>query len=178
MWARYELFMCLDMAFNEKCIVNHSVPIWKDSDEEADIIIEPHDAALSPVAIKLRCERVSENCGSYETFRDQMDSDMARIKALGSFDGFFEGIVLRLVGFSGEPSYEDHEFRIQPQPKHFQVGEVHVWVAEHNLTPDLTEPSRDSKTLESEGCEHDVRHESLSEHESQIKHGQSDLPIR
>ncbi|KAI1854452.1 hypothetical protein JX265_007677 [Neoarthrinium moseri] len=133
-WARYELFMALEKSFSNDCVVMHGVDIWEKDEGEVDILVEPHDESMSAIAIKLRCEKVSENEGSYERFRDQMDSDMDKVKGLGDVENSFEGAKLLLIGFSGEPSAEESEFRTEPQPEHFVAGEVHCWAMVHNLS--------------------------------------------
>ncbi|ETS82085.1 hypothetical protein PFICI_07087 [Pestalotiopsis fici W106-1] len=128
-WARYELFMALEEALGSQCLVVHSMSdFFEDSDEELDILIEPRENDQAVIAIKLRCEKVNENEGSYERFRDQMDADMTKIQGLGGVQSGFEGAKLLLVGFGGEPSAEDADFRTQSQPEHLVEGEVHCWI--------------------------------------------------
>lgn len=126
--------MALEQALGSQCLVTHGISeIWQKDDQEIDILVEPREDDQKAIAIKLRCEEVSENEGSYERFRDQMDADMAKIKQLGVVENSFEGARLLLVGFSGQPSVEDAAFRMQPQPEHFVQGEVHGWIAQYNL---------------------------------------------
>lgn len=133
-WARYELYMALESALGSRYLVTHGVSeIWQGGDGEVDVLLEPRDNTQSIVAIALSCEKVNENEGSYERFRDQMDADITTIKGFGSVESTFEGTRLLLVGFSGEPSVEDAEFKVQPQPEHFVEGEVHCWVASLDL---------------------------------------------
>ncbi|KAI4597310.1 hypothetical protein KJ359_004416 [Pestalotiopsis sp. 9143b] len=136
-WARYELFMALEEALGSESLVTHSMSdFWQDSEEEVDILIEPRENDQQAVAIKLRCEKVNENEGSYERFRDQVDADMTKIQGLGGVQSSFEGAKLLLVGFGGEPSAEDAEFRTQSQPEHFVEGEVHCWIMKHEYPLD------------------------------------------
>jgi hypothetical protein len=135
-WARYELYMALDKTFNSPCLVTHGAEIWNKGREEVDVLLEPRDSKINPIAIKLRCERVSENAGSFENFREQMDADMAKIKELGDVQGYYEGARLLLVGFSSAPPAvpnELSEFKTKPEPKHFMAGDVHGWVMEYDL---------------------------------------------
>jgi hypothetical protein len=133
-WARYELYMALEEALGSGCLVTHgTTDFWQDGGEEIDILVEPREADRNAIAIKLRCEKVNENEGSYEAFRDQLDEDMARIKGAGKVESTFEGARLLLIGFSGQPSVEDAEFKTQPQPEHFAAGEVHCWISQYGL---------------------------------------------
>lgn len=131
--------MFLQQAFGSDALVSHGVQIWNDGDidEEVDVLIEPQDSnePAAVMAIKLRCEKVSENEGSFERFRGQMDGDMTRIKELGAVESTFERGTLLLVGFSGEPldTNEDCAFQTRPEPKHFHTGEVHAWIMEYEL---------------------------------------------
>lgn len=131
LWARYELYMALEKALGSSYIIFHGVDVWKESDEQADLVLEPRGDSL-PVIVQLRCETVSENEGSYERFRDLMDADMTRIRGARVENDFAGGKAL-LVGFSGEPSAQDSAFRTESQPRHFRCGEVYAWVAQYDI---------------------------------------------
>lgn len=131
LWARYELYMALEKAAGSSYIIFHGVDVWKESDKQADLVLEPRGDG-PPIIVRLRCETVSENEGSYERFRDHMDADMTQIRGARVENDFAGGQVL-LVGFSGEPSAQDSAFRTESQPRHFRFGEVYAWVMQHNV---------------------------------------------
>ncbi|KAH6655674.1 hypothetical protein BKA67DRAFT_657597 [Truncatella angustata] len=144
-WARYELFMALEKLIPD-CLVTHGMSeFWDEGDEEVDILVEPRDGDRGTIALLLRCENVGENEGSYERFRDQLDADVAKVESLGRVGSSFDDARLLLVGFSGEPSAEDAEFRTQPQPEHFVKGEVHCWMVRHDVLSRDQDDSRGTK---------------------------------
>lgn len=130
-WARYELYLYLEKALGKDYLIYHTFnDIW--DTEVIDIYLEPRDSDLKIIAIVLRCEKVNENCGSFEDFRAEMDGDIERINGLEKVDGSYEGLRLCVLGFSGPlpAENEDTKWKCRPVPRHFESGEVNGWVYE------------------------------------------------
>lgn len=133
-WARYELYLYLEEVLGKDYLIYHTFKdIW--DDEVVDIYLDPRNSDLKIIAIVLRCERVNENCGSFEDFRAEMDGDIERIKGLGKVDESYEGSRLCVVGLSGPlpAENEDTEWKCKPAPRQFESGEVNGWIYEMQL---------------------------------------------
>lgn len=132
LWARYDLFTVLEDAFKENYLVNHSMAIWESHDEheQVDILLEHRDGETN-LAIRLQCENVNENCGSFEEFSKQYQKQWTLLDSTLSknVEEEFGGTKVMLLGFSGEPmGYEEEEPLFgELKPETFKAGEVHAW---------------------------------------------------
>ncbi|KAF7197521.1 hypothetical protein HII31_01331 [Pseudocercospora fuligena] len=131
-WARYDLFIALENAFEDEYLVNHGIPIWESyhEDEQVDTLLEHRDGGTN-IAIRLRCENVNDNCGSFEDFSKEYQKDWTLLQDLNQHaEPEHEDTKVMLLGFSGQPMVPDEDEEPsfgELKPDSIKSGEVYAW---------------------------------------------------